>query len=506
MWWLKSLLWKIGTATVCLLLLLLLLTRSIASAEDVQKGTSGFPKSDVVATQATPTEDATVAALNKEKLVQEVQQLKNQNEAGLPGWFQMNASILISTLIVVIGGLIGFFRWLADRRNEREKRAEERFQSVVTGLGEEKEGAKVGAAILLRTFLHPAYKKFHVQTFDLVVANLRLPRTLNVPEDPDTPLPLTTLSQALIVVFKEAFPRARNQNQGTSQFLDATAIQLDNAYLSGADLINAWMPLASLRKADLTGAKLSEAKLRGAKLRGADLIGADLRSADLSEADLSEADLSGANLSGANLRRADLSRAILKGTILKGTILKGAILRNTTIFRGASLKGPFAIDTNAGTKKADFSDARLGGADLSKANLIQTNLSRTSFRGAILKEAQLTGADLSGASFFKADLREANLNMVTLSGANIEDALFLNETDLRKVNGLTKEQLETCKEKGAIIDEDLATGASGSIISTPLLLQSSKEEVRLTTSAQEIIETLDTSNSTATVSQTDLET
>src|SRR2546421_205146 len=63
---------------------------------------------------------------------------------------------------------------LKDRQNEREKRAEERFQAAVTGLGDVKEGAKIGAAILLRTFLRPDYKDFYTQTFDLAVANLRL--------------------------------------------------------------------------------------------------------------------------------------------------------------------------------------------------------------------------------------------------------------------------------------------------------------------------------------------
>jgi hypothetical protein len=193
--------------------------------------------------QATPTVDATVTALNKEKLAQEIQQLKNQNESDPLSWLRSNASIFFSTLVVVIGGLFGLWRWRVDRRDaqdkdakdrqtaqdkeledrkaererrdeeqqrwledrkaererrdveqqrwlknqeaEREKRAEERFQFAVTGLGDEKEGAKIGAAILLRTFLRPDYEQFYTQTFDLAVANLRLPRTPHASEDPD---------------------------------------------------------------------------------------------------------------------------------------------------------------------------------------------------------------------------------------------------------------------------------------------------------------------------------
>ncbi len=104
-------------------------------------------------------------------------------------------------------------RWLEDREAEREKRVEERFQTAVTALGDEKEGTRIGAAILLRTFLHPDYQQFHTQIFDLVVANLRLPRTAHQPEDPTLPLPqpITPFSKALITVFKESFPLVRER-------------------------------------------------------------------------------------------------------------------------------------------------------------------------------------------------------------------------------------------------------------------------------------------------------
>ncbi len=243
--WLKRDRWKAGIALAGMLLLLVLMVWVPVSAAGAYEEVSGLAAPVTGTVQATPTVDATVAALNKEKLAQEVQQLKNQNAPDLFGWLRTNAAVLLSTLVVVIGGLIGLFRWLGDRRDEqekrredhrteREKRAEERFQSAVTGLGDEKEGPKIGAAILLRTFLRPGYEQFYTQTFDLAVANLRLPRTPHPPEDPTggpdifltTRPPLTTLSQALVVVFKEAFPLARSQNKGDPQSLDATGIQL----------------------------------------------------------------------------------------------------------------------------------------------------------------------------------------------------------------------------------------------------------------------------------------
>jgi hypothetical protein len=346
---------------------------------------------------ASPTEDATVTALNKEKLVQEVQQLKEQNAPDLFGWLRTNATILLSTLVVVIGGLIGFFRWFGDRRDAQDKdlkaQAEERFKTAVIALGDEKEGVQVGAAILLRSFRDKSYKQYHIQIFDLAVAYLRLQRTLKSPDDPNTPLPLTPFSQVLTTVFLEFFPLARSQNKGNAQSLDATGIKLDRAFLWKADLKQVWMPQASLRGADLSEAKLNEARVWRADLRGANLWGADLRQADF------------------------------------------------------------------------------GASDLSNVMIVS---------------ADLSGARLSGA---------------TLSGANIEDARPLEGADLREVKGLTKEQLEACKAKGALIDEDPTTNGSQFTIAPPPPSQSNDVQATSAPPAQGSLPTSDTSGSSAVSSQ-----
>ncbi len=268
--WFRKDLWKTGITIACILLLLVLLAWISVSAADAHEGAPRFAGSGTVAVQVTPTEDATMTALNKEKL-------RHEND----WWWNFGATILtsvISTLTLTLVGIFTIVRYFNDRRDAREKRAEERFQSVVAGLGSEREEAQVGAAIMLRTFLRPGYEQFYTQTFDLAVTHLRLPRTSDPPE---------TLSQALIVAFQEAFPLARSQNKGSSQSLDATGIRLDNAYLNQADLKQAWMQHAFLGNADLMGADLSEATLREADFSWADLSGATLREANLSWANLS---------------------------------------------------------------------------------------------------------------------------------------------------------------------------------------------------------------------------
>jgi uncharacterized protein YjbI with pentapeptide repeats len=68
------------------------------------------------------------------------------------------------------------------------------------------------------------------------------------------------------------------------------------ADLEEADLRGADLKRSDLEEAVLSGADLSTSDLRGAKLRGADLRGANLEGADLMETNLKRADLEGVDL------------------------------------------------------------------------------------------------------------------------------------------------------------------------------------------------------------------
>jgi uncharacterized protein YjbI with pentapeptide repeats len=344
--WRKRELLKAGIVVAGMLLLLVLMTWVPVSATRAYEGVSELATPGTVTVAASPTEDATVTALNKEKLAQEVQQLKEQNAPDLFGWLRANAAILLSTLVVVIGGLIGLFRWLGDRRDEqtkrredqrseqekraeeqkrwledrqaeREKRAEERFQAAVEGLGNDNYGVKVGAAILLRTFLQPGYEQFYRQAFDLAVVHLRLRKA-----DPSIPEPVDSLSQALITVLRESFSLARDGLgkqlfQSSPQTLDATGVQLDHAYLSQTDLRGIWMPGAHLQGAHLWKTDLRDAIIQYSNLGGAYLKEANLQLVHLWRTDLTGADLTGADLTGAGLREANLTKADLTDTNLE---------------------------------------------------------------------------------------------------------------------------------------------------------------------------------------------
>src|SRR2546422_776581 len=182
--WLKRDIWKVGIVIAGMLLLLVLVILVPMSAAGAYEGASGLATPATGTVQATPTVDPTMTALEKEKLAQEINQLKNQNY-----WAWTTIGPILIGFAGLLAALYSFItwirnrqdeqkkrdeeqkrwlddrqaererrdeeqkRWLKDQEAEREKRAEERFQAVVEGLGSEREEAKVGAAITLRTFL-----------------------------------------------------------------------------------------------------------------------------------------------------------------------------------------------------------------------------------------------------------------------------------------------------------------------------------------------------------------
>jgi uncharacterized protein YjbI with pentapeptide repeats len=144
--------------------------------------------------------------------------------------------------------------------------------------------------------------------------------------------------------------------------------------LVSANLNGAALRLAHLRKADL-----SQAYLRDAVLSGADLIDADLSSADLSGAELISAEMTKANLSQAwLLGRTNLTKAVLIEADLSGAMMSGAIL------------------TKAALIETDLRGAYMPGANLTEAELIEADLHGAYLPGADLSGAILTRADLSG--------------------------------------------------------------------------------------------------------------
>ncbi|HEY3277028.1 MAG TPA: pentapeptide repeat-containing protein [Syntrophorhabdaceae bacterium] len=81
--------------------------------------------------------------------------------------------------------------------------------------------------------------------------------------------------------------------------------------------------------------------------------------------------------------------------------------------------------------KCDLTNAKLGGldlsyADLSSSNLTGADLSNCTFYSANLSKANLTGANLTGANLYDTNLSGANVTKANLTKANLHSAKWIN--------------------------------------------------------------------------------
>ena len=150
---------------------------------------------------------------------------------------------------------------------------------------------------------------------------------------------------------------------------------------------------------------LQDAYLLGADLHGADLSGANLRGVNLEGSNLLEANLSDVDLIGVNLHRANLISANRSGSKFYSANLSHVVAQHTDL-------------SNTSFGSANLSHAHLEWADLSGANFSTTDLS-----GALLQNANLSGALIG---------KGTRSRWVTYSGPRISEVVFarLSQTQL----------------------------------------------------------------------------
>lgn len=353
------------------LLFALIVCRSLPAA--TQPSGTGSAGGAAAGSSSNPAKEA--AELKKleaerEKLDQEIADLKVSNEAlgrwakwatawgGLVGSF---IGSIVTAFVVLIGwGL---------NKTQRDKLALETAQArekhlieVFQNLGEKEPRIRIGAVAVLVQRIGKIRSTKPQTGF----------RRKSVSSDHQELSELPTLVSVLIAMTKheQEVPIQKYVADGLAQSLDA--IVPDGGQLKpespllpydfqGAKLENAWWRMIDARGVDFYGAHLVRAGMRKAflsksVLKKANLLGATLAEAQLEEADLQESNLTNAKMAKAKLRKAKLGKAILK---------------------------------RADLTRADLTEADLSGADLSGAKLA----------GAIITGAVFTGANLSGADF-----------------------------------------------------------------------------------------------------------
>jgi len=241
---------------------------------------------------------------------------------------------------------------------------------------------------------------------------------------------------------------------------------LDSGFLIGpyVDLSNSDLTYLTLGGIDLTGANLSFTNLSGK-----DLSGANLKSANLSGANLSWASLTGANLGDATLSGADISSADFSLVSLEG-VRTGELMGDASNLPS----GWFEIFGYFLGPKANLSNAKLDGLDLSQRDLHYANFSNASLKGVTFKNSNLANTNFSSANLELAVLSHANLSNANISSAN------LRQTDLSDANlsagNLSNARLNSAKlartnlSSSILKDTTLNSVSSGSIIGSPVSL------------------------------------
>jgi uncharacterized protein YjbI with pentapeptide repeats len=203
--------------------------------------------------------------------------------------------------------------------------------------------------------------------------------------------------------------------------------------LRGRDLRFATLDRSDLHQVDMTSANLDGASFVGTDLSDARLNCADANAVfvenDRAKAKCStarNANFSRAKLQGADLLGIDLTGATFADASLEGAVLSYAILMGAD-FLNAQLD---KADLTGGIKAygVSFLLADLSGADLSWGNLAYADLSNAQLRGTVLKSANLQSASLRDSDLRSGSLQGANLYGADLTGLQITGA------DMRSAN------------------------------------------------------------------------
>ncbi|MEQ9406785.1 MAG: DUF2169 domain-containing protein [Fuerstiella sp.] len=224
---------------------------------------------------------------------------------------------------------------------------------------------------------------------------------------------------------------------------DLTSANLTQATLEQADLSKAVLHEACLNKSNLNGAIMAGTWLTSATVRQAEAIRTNFAQADLTNADFSSARLDSADFTEARLTGANLTQCSLVAVRLGGASARDARFDYADLTKARASEcdcvmacfhqvyAPDSIWEQANLIGADFSWARLSGANLTRAILKDGRLSAADLSGArlskaVLRRAFLTDANLFEANVQQADFRHADLSRASLYGAEVSDAMWDN--------------------------------------------------------------------------------
>ena len=239
----------------------------------------------------------------------------------------------------------------ANRNTEKGQR-QERLRNAIEHLGNQSESVRLGGAYELFHLAHDT-ESLRKTVLDILCSHVRRTTREDEYRKHHASQPSEEIQSLLTLLFVQEH-----------DVFSGLRINLNESFLNGANLCEARLRGADLRRASLNEVLLHDAHLEGVNLSEAHLKEARLMGACLREACLIEVSMQGANLVGAQLQGADILAGNLTAAYLRGAYLQGA----------------------------DLAHAQMFGATLSSVRAQGARLSWTYLQGAFLDEANLQGA------------------------------------------------------------------------------------------------------------------
>jgi uncharacterized protein YjbI with pentapeptide repeats len=247
--------------------------------------------------------------------------------------------------------------------------------------------------------------------------------------------------------------------------------KLSCADLRESNFVEAEMMACDMSAADLTAANFAKADLRGADLSRAVLTNTRFNDAQLGPYQSSHDEagfatkLHSAKIKGASFSGAMLVEAAFDKANLQDTSFAYARLDNVS-FRGADLRGANFAKADLGAGMAEMIEAHggkvarpMGAEQLLEAIAQHAEWIRSDGRRG--SRAVLHGLNLAGGKFVAADLSGADLSETNLAGADLTGAKLIC-TDLRGAN-LSRTRIEKADFRGAMLDGCFGFMPSGSL-------------------------------------------
>lgn len=184
----------------------------------------------------------------------------------------------------------------------------------------------------------------------------------------------------------------------------------------GATVWNQWRKENPNVKPQLQHVNLDDAYLAGANLTDADFSGAYLFGTNFQDCELVRANFEDAQMADARLTLSNASYAVFRRAHLAFAELRNVNFSHADLSE-AGLGGVYARESIF--EDADLSGAKLNGSDFRASNFVRARLPKVFARGANFSQCVLDGADLTGANLAEAILVGVSLKNAYLKGSNV---------------------------------------------------------------------------------------